>query len=503
MRYGFALLIILLLATLQASAYYDFNPELRLAHEKIIGLRLQEGKDILNKERKNHPGNLLSILFENYIDFLIAFITEEEEHFRNFKKNSAARVDQLTKFSNEGASAYHLYSIAEMTLQDAMLKIKFQENISAATEIRKAYKLIEKNQKIYPTFLMNKKLSGFIHTLVGSVPREYRWITDLVGMKGTVSGGTSELKSLFHLIEGNGIYKGYQAELLFYLSNIHNTFSGDKAEGEELLTLMKSYTEANPLIRYCYANTAMKWGRNDEAIEILESKESDKGTFPFYYINYKKGISMLRKLDPQAEKEFRYFIDNFGGMNHRKSNYQKLAWVKLLNADIPAYHSFMKLCLESGNTQADEDKEAFKEASTGEIPNVILLRARLLFDGGYYKESWSEIAGKPVDSFPRYRDKLEMTYRLGRIMEKLEQREKAIHYYSQTLKNGASSKYYFAANSALLLGILFEQEGDLGRAASYYKQCLELRGHDYQNSIDQKAQAGLDRIADMEKGKGR
>lgn len=503
MRCGFTLLVILLLATLQASAYYDFNPDLRLAHEKIIGLRLQEGKDLLVKEKKNHPGNNLTILFENYIDFLIAFITEEEEHFRNFKKNSAERVEYLLKYSKEGSSAYHLYSIAEMTLQDAMLKIKFQENISAATEIRKAYKLIEKNKKIYPSFLLNKKLSGFIHTLVGSVPREYRWITDLVGMKGTVSGGASELKSLFHLIKDNSIYKSYQAELLFYLSNIHNTFSGDKAEGEELLTLMKSYTDANPLIRYCYANTAMKWGRNDEAIEILESKESDKGTFPFYYINYKKGISMLRKLDPQAEKEFRYFIDNFGGMNHRKSTYQKLAWAKLLSTDIPAYRALMKLCLETGSRQTDEDKDAYQEASTGEIPNVILLRARLLFDGGYYMASWSEIAGKPVDSFPRYRDKLEMTYRLGRIMEKLGQREKAIHYYSQTLRNGASSKYYFAANSALMLGNLYEHEGDLTLAASYYKQCLELRGHEYQNSIDQKAQAGLDRIADLEKTKER
>ncbi len=147
----------------------------------------------------------------------------------------------------------------------------------------------------------------------------------------------------------------------------------------------------------------------------------------------------------------------------------------------------------------DEDKDAHQEAVSKEVPNIILLKSRLLFDGGYYRQSWAEIGGKPVDSFPRFRDQLEVTYRLGRIMDKLGITDKAIQYYSQTYKNGLSQTYYFAANSALLLGILYEEKEEYSLATDYYKKCLSLRDHEYQNSIDQKAQAGIDRIKELMK----
>jgi tetratricopeptide (TPR) repeat protein len=488
-----ALLACLVFLSSKTEAYYDFNPRLREAYSKIIQLRLEEGKAILLKEKQYNPGNHLTVLYENYIDFLVAFITEEERHFQSYKKNSSERISILSKEEKEGSSAYHLYSLAEMTLQGAMLKIKFKEYVSGATEIRKAHKMIQRNLIIFPSFLLNRKLEGFVHTLVGAVPQEYRWITDLVGMQGTVPGGTEELRSLYDLLDGSD-HSIYKEEILFYLSNIHNTFSQDESEAEELLDLITPFTDRNPLLRYCFTNTAMKWGRNDEALEMFEPVLSDKGTFPFYYLDYKRGLAKLRKLDLSAENDFHFFLRNFGGMNHRKSVYQKLAWIELLRGNKVKYNSYMQECIKAGAMNVDEDKDAFLEASSGELPNIILLRSRLLFDGGYYRQSWSEIAGKSIDSFPRYRDQLEVTYRLGRIMDKLTITEKAIYYYSKTIKNGGSSKLYFAANSALLLGNIYESNGQYDLALEYYKKCLNFRGHEYQNSIDQKAQAGQDRI---------
>ncbi|HNS11609.1 MAG TPA: hypothetical protein PKM97_03265 [Bacteroidia bacterium] len=496
MRYG--LLALFFFFSLNTEAYYDLNPRLRSAYSKIIQLRLKEGKDLIEKEKLYNPNNHLTVLYENYIDFLIAFITEEDKHFQDFKVKSNERIKLLEKKEKEGSSAFHLYSIAEMTLQGAMLKIKFKEYLSGATEIRKAYKMIQKNNIIYPSFLLNRKLNGFVHTLIGAVPQEYRWLIDIVGMEGTVSGGTSELNTLYKLLPGSDI-ECYREELLFYLSNIHITFSRDESEAEELLKLMKPFTVQNPLLRYCYINTAMKWGRNDEALSMFDSIPSDIGTFPFYYLNYKKGIARLRKLDQGAEEDFHFFLKNFDGINHHKSVYQKLAWIELLRGNMTKYDEYMLQCIESGSLNVDEDKDAFHEAESGEVPNIILLRSRLLFDGGYYKKSWAEIVGKPIDSFPRFRDQLEVTYRLGRIMEKLGIMDKAIYYYDQTIKNGSSTSFYFAANSALMLGSIYEEKMQFDLALEYYKKCLSLRGHEYQNSIDQKAQAGLDRIKEKQK----
>ena len=124
----------------------------------------------------------------------------------------------------------------------------------------------------------------------------------------------------------------------------------------------------------------------------------------------------------------------------------------------------------------------------------MLLRSRLLFDGGYYEKARKELAGMPLDSFPKYRDQLEVTYRLARIYEKEGQESKAIDLYEQTIANGSSATFYFAANSALMLGVLYENRNDLSKAEIYFNKCLSMPRHQYQNSIDQKAQAGLDRI---------
>ena len=254
-------------------------------------------------------------------------------------------------------------------------------------------------------------------------------------------------------------------------------------------------TAESHLIRYCYANVAMKMGRNEDALKVLTQPMNQDGVFQFHFLSYKTGLAKLRKLDFSGDADIRKFIANFKVTNYIKAAWQKMAWISFLKGDLKNYHECMMHCRESGGQFVDEDKEAMNEASSTETPNALLLRSRLLFDGGYYKESLSEIAGQPLDSFPRYRDQLEVTYRFGRILHRMKQIDKAIEYYQQTLKNGASSRYYFAANSALLLGMIYEERNEPEKAISYYNQCLALDHHEYQNSIDQKAQAGLDRIS--------
>ncbi|MBK7970390.1 MAG: hypothetical protein IPK08_16405 [Bacteroidetes bacterium] len=69
-----------------------------------------------------------------------------------------------------------------------------------------------------------------------------------------------------------------------------------------------------------------------------------------------------------------------------------------------------------------------------------------------------------------------------------------MHYYGQTYENGSSTTYYFAANAALLSAIIYEEQKQNKEAIEWYKKCLALRNHEYQNSIDQKAEAGLNRL---------
>ncbi len=72
--------------------------------------------------------------------------------------------------------------------------------------------------------------------------------------------------------------------------------------------------------------------------------------------------------------------------------------------------------------------------------------------------------------------------------------DKAIHNYEITIANGSSTVWHFAANSALMLGSIYEERKDFSKALTYYRKCLSLEFEQYKNSIDQKAQGAIDRI---------
>ncbi len=476
-----------------SSAYYEFDENLKSAYSSIISFDFEKSNILLLKEKTEKPSNDLVILYSNYIDFLKAFISEEEMYFDIFKKKANDNLKLLDKREENNTSPFHQYAKAEILIQQALVKVKFREYVSAATDIRKAYRLIEKNKLAYPDFLLNNKLSGFLTVVIGAVPREYHWLVEIAGMEGSVPEGTTELKTLFKKLEKSE-FVGYREELLFYLSELYITFNSSESDLIECMIYMRPYADKSSLLRYSTSAILMKLGRNDEAYEYLKDPSTYNTGFSFDFMYYKLAICKLRKLDFTATKDFEEFIRRFKGQNYIKSSYQKLAWIESLKNNPQGYYTYMTKCRTLGSAFIDEDKDAQNEAAVVDIGNKLLLRARLLFDGGYYDRAQQELAGMPVDSFPKYKDQLEVTYRLARIYQKTGQEEKAIDLFLKTIENGSSATFYFAANSALLLGIIYEDKNDLDKSESYYKKCLSMGRHQYQNSIDQKAQAGLDRI---------
>ena len=93
------------------------------------------------------------------------------------------------------------------------------------------------------------------------------------------------------------------------------------------------------------------------------------------------------------------------------------------------------------------------------------------------------------------KDQLEYKYRLARVLDKLEMTDRAKEFYLKTIDHGQDLKFYYAAASCNFLAQMYEKEKDYVLAEKYYKKCLSLRDHEYQNSLDQKAKAGLNRIA--------
>ena len=90
--------------------------------------------------------------------------------------------------------------------------------------------------------------------------------------------------------------------------------------------------------------------------------------------------------------------------------------------------------------------------------------------------------------------KLEYAYRLARIYDEMGMDSNAIRLYDATIKIGSNRPEYFAARSALQLGYIYEKTGDKANARKSYQTCLDMEGHDYKNSLDQRAKAGMLRL---------
>ena len=172
---------------------------------------------------------------------------------------------------------------------------------------------------------------------------------------------------------------------------------------------------------------------------------------------------------------------------------QKLSWCYYLQGNMAAAEATRKKILKKGGTVSDADNQALKDAKTNTWPDVSLLKARLLNDGGYNNEALSLLQKKNNNSFSKDIEQLEYVYRMGRINDDLKKYDDAINYYSQAITLGKYNTAYYAARAALQIGMIKEKNGDKKSAINYYQQCLDMEDHDYKNSLDQRAKSGIAR----------
>jgi len=153
----------------------------------------------------------------------------------------------------------------------------------------------------------------------------------------------------------------------------------------------------------------------------------------------------------------------------------------------------MKNVKANGSDDTEADRQAQNEAE-GSIPDVDLLKARLLFDGGYYERAIKILESKKPEDYRDFKEQLELIYRKARIYDELGQDQLAIPLYQKTITMGAEYPYYFAANSALCLGLLYEEKGEKEKAKYNFNQCIQMDDHEYRTSLNGKAKAGLERL---------
>lgn len=476
-----------------SQSYVELTEEGIEAYQAIMALKFEQAEKIISEEKVNHPDNLYFIYLENYMDFLSLFLSEEKAMFDELEPYKSKRIDQIKKLSK--TDPYRNYFLGNIQLQWAVARLKFSEYFTAATEINKSYRLLEENQQQFPDFVPNKISLGVLHIMIGMIPEKYHWMLNLINMHGSVEQGREELNFVLLHASTNDTLAYLKDETLFYLGFVDLNIKPNEAQLDFLVSELESSRNENMLFTYLLANILMRTGKNDAALELLTEDVNHAEYYPFFYLDYLTGECYLRKLDTdQAIESYQSFLENFKGINYIKDANRKIAWCYLINNEDDMYFEQLKKVSETGYEEVDVDKEAEKEAESNLPPRADLLKARLLFDGGYYQKTDSLLAAVAITDL-NAEEQTERIYRLGRSADQQNKKKEAIGFYLQTIESGKDMESYFAGNSALKLAELYEREGQVQKALFYYQLCLDLDFDEYETSIHSKAKAGLDRLS--------
>lgn len=491
MRKCFVLAGILFLSIQSFGQYqYAWTPRTQKIYESITSLRIPEARAFINQDKRTNSANLVYPLLESYADFYQLFLNENSAEYSLIYPSFEQRIKLLETGPKQ--SPYHLYSLAIAHLHKSLIAIRFNKNFEAALDFRKAFLLFKENKKVYPNFIPNDVYLGLMTTVIGTIPKGYQWMANILGMSGKIADGNALVLSYINSKDPLSIQ--CRNEALFVYPYLIMNFEGNKKKAFDFIEKTNYDYTNNHLHAYMATNLYLNNQQSKRALEIASGINPSNVHLELPFWELEKGYANLNDLKLDAAKSaLQNFIAHFKGKFYVKDAYEKLSWIAFIQGDPSRANAYRNKVLSQGNDITDADKQALQNAKKGTWPHPILLRARLLSDGGYQNQALNVLAGKTSKDFEKDADKTEFAYRLGRIYDLAGQPDQAIQFYKSAIEKGTNQPEYFAARAALQIGLIYEQKGNPSMAIPFFNTCLEMKNHAFKNSLDQKAKTGIQR----------
>jgi hypothetical protein len=469
--------------------HFDFSVGCREAYRAIVELRLEEGGRLLAAEEKRDPDNLIPEFLGNYIDFFRLFFNEDAAEYPAVKLRLERRLENMEE--GPASSPFSLFTRSVIHFQWAAINVKMGSNFDAGLEFRRSFLESRECRQKFPSFGPALMLSGAMKVVASTIPDGYKWLSNILGIRGSVKEGMGELDQFLGLDdEWSGLYRDeanfYYLYLQFYILNKH----------EQVFTYIRKHNldvRNNYLYAYLYANLCINDQQSALAERVIEGRSRAAGYLDMPIWDLEMGYASLNHLEPGTPVYLERFLRRFRGRFYIKDALEKLSWYYYEKGDERMADSLRGEVVRRGTAESDADRQALKEARSGVWPDKTLLRARLLSDGGYYEEALRSLQGVSTSAFARPEERCELAYRLGRIYDGLGRKDEAIAAYLTTIKTGEGLREYYAARAALQAGYIYEGKGDCERAMGFFQKCLSLKDHDYKNSLDQRAKSGIAR----------
>lgn len=462
--------------------------QIKEAYHKILELKLEEGRNNNHQLQPYLLNDPLRIYADNLADILELLLTDD---ILLYEVKSAVEKDRLTIIAAlPDSDPYKKFLESEIKLQWAFIKLKFGDEMSAVWNINQAHKTIKQNDLLFPQFLPNRKTMGVLHVILGAVPQKYQWVLKFFSMQGSTEIGVSYLTELSNSLH----YFSLEGNILLSLTETY--LLGSETKGIKRLQNLQKKNSDSKLINYLLATTLLKTNEAENALSILtDTDKLNNGYLPIIFTDYLMGEIMLQKGNyERASSHYHLFLNSHKGKNFVKDAYYKLFIVHYLSVDSQKAKYYLEKAENSGATLTEADKYAHNQISRKIYPNKALLKIRYATDGGFYLQADSLMKKYEVEDFSKLKDQVEFIYRKARLLDKQDLHENAIVYYLQTIERSGNNEWYFAPNAALQLGYIFADKNQPDTARYYFEKAISYKNHEYKNSINNKAEAGLQKL---------
>jgi tetratricopeptide (TPR) repeat protein len=478
-------------AAAQSGTYFQFTDRCTQAYQQLTALKTVPASRLLAAERAADPANLVPVFLESYADFFQLFFNEDPVYYQQAWPRYEQRLAQLAK--GPDTDPFTRFAQAVVHLHMAAISIKFDKRWTAGWHFRDAFKLAKANRQRFPQFSPNLMLLGPLQMAASTIPKGMRWLSGIMGISGNMAEGKALLDKFMAATDSWARF--FRNEGIFYQCYLQAYLLNEPLPALQFIQQQLLDVKGNHLFAFMAANLHLNNQRSLQTQQIVQNRLTGPDYLDTPIWDFEMAYARLYQLQPDAGYYFHRFLTQFRGKTYLKDAWLKLGYHYLLQGNKAQYRYCLQQVLKRGSTVTEADKRAQKEAKLGREPNLLLLKTRLLTDGGYAREALNLLEGKTTNDFADGTDRLEFTYRLGRIYEELQQTERALRVYENAMRLGANSTEYYAARAALQCGLIMEKAGKCEEAKAYFQRCIDFEGHDFEDALEQKARAGQQRCS--------
>lgn len=468
----------------------EMTPQAVKTLKYISQFERPKAKKAILKALEENPDNY----FFHYLDLLNTAITvasqENQTAYLQYTRKADEFIDELENHEAElKGNPLYLFSIGEIYCHKGLIQLKNGDHIAGLRSIRKSYVTLKESRDAFPGFWPNRKYLLAMKAGVGTLPEHFQVVAKIFNVEGNLVDAMEAYDHYLVEIAKNETYEVWHTESQIIYAYLWLHLKNDQQKAWQLIDSATRDFDQNPLKLLIRANTAQKVKKNDEVLKVTQNIEPYNREIP--YLSFIKGKAMLYNLDEEAYAHLKQYTHFFNGDNYIKSANLYLSWHYLLNNDLKNYEAAQFLVRHKGAEEIGEDKSALREIDQYYEDNVPLLRARMLFDGGYYDRALDTLL-----VFEPYfiEDKIEYYYRLGRIYQEQGRTAKALTAYEKILSDEYGIEDYYVPSAYLNAAYIEEENGNKEAAESHYNNCMKFKNHAYKNAFQQKAKAGIKRL---------